>query len=81
MNTINVNSMENNHHDYSSGISVAIGFILSMTNYIFGWFGSISLTANLDTWFQTIVIGFLGATVSFFTNKLWKHLTEKKNKK
>jgi len=72
--------MDNNQNDYSSGMSIVIGFILSMSNFVFGWFSSIKLTANLDLWFQTIVIGFLGATVSFFTNKLWKHLTDKKKK-
>ena len=63
MSTINVNtnSMEHNQNDYSSGISIVIGFILSMSNHVYGWFGMIKLTANLDAWFQTIVIGFLGA--------------------
>ena len=78
---VNTDSMDNNHNDYSSGISVVIGFVLSMTNYLYGWLSAIKITANLDTWFQTIVIGFLGATVSFFTTKLWKHLTDKKSNK
>jgi uncharacterized membrane protein YeaQ/YmgE (transglycosylase-associated protein family) len=78
MKIINQIKMEHNtHQDGTGGISMLVGFVLAFTNHIFGWLGNIHFTANWDGWFQAIVLGMIGSTVTFFTNRFWKFLEKK----
>jgi uncharacterized membrane protein YeaQ/YmgE (transglycosylase-associated protein family) len=78
MKTINSLKMDNTHHnDASGGVSMLVGFVLAFTNHIFGWFASIQFTANWNGWFQAIVLGIIGSTVTFFTNRFWKYIEKK----
>jgi uncharacterized membrane protein YeaQ/YmgE (transglycosylase-associated protein family) len=79
MKTINSLKMDNTHHhnDGTGGISMLIGFVLAFTNHIFGWLGNIQVTANWEGWFQAIMMGIIGSTVTFFTTKFWKYIEKK----
>jgi hypothetical protein len=78
MENINSLKMDNTHHDDAGGgVSMLVGFVLAFTNHIFGWLGSIQFTAKWDVWLQAIVLGIIGSTVTFFTNKFWKFLEKK----
>ncbi len=79
MKTIKNNLME--HHNQTGGVSLMLGFVLAMFNHIFGWLNAITTpSGQLNPFVQAILVGFIGATVSFFTNKFWK-IIEKKFKK
>jgi hypothetical protein len=79
MKTTKNNLME--QQNQTGGISLMLGFVLAMFNHIFGWLNAISSsTGQLNPFLQAVLVGFLGATVSFFTNKFWKS-TDKKFKK
>jgi|TARA_R110000868_G_scaffold383654_3_gene650923 uncharacterized membrane protein len=65
------------HHN-SSGISLMMGFILATFNHIFGWINSITpASEHMNPFAQALIMGFLGATVSFFTTKFWKYIEKK----
>ena len=78
MKAIKNNLMENHNQ---GGVSLMLGFVLAMFNHIFGWLNAIASTSGqLNPFVQAFLVGFIGATVSFFTNKFWK-VIEKKFKK
>jgi hypothetical protein len=80
MKTTKNNLME--HQNQTGGVSLMLGFVLAMFNHIFGWLNAITTTSGqLNPFLQAVLVGFLGATVSFFTNKFWKSITDKKSKK
>lgn len=86
MKTNNINTffkMENGNHDYNAGngVSLLVGFMLAFSNSVTGWMSSINLTADWDRWFQALVLGVIGSTATFFTNRFWKYLVEKRNAK
>ena len=83
MNTHNLTHMEHGNHDYNAGngISLIVGFILAFSNSVTGWLGKIQLTANWDGWFQALILGFIGSTATYFTNRFWKYVMEKRKKK
>jgi ribose/xylose/arabinose/galactoside ABC-type transport system permease subunit len=69
------------HHNSTGGVSLLLGFVLAMFNHIFGWINSIApASGQMNPFVQALVMGFVGATISFFTTKFWK-LIEKKFKK
>jgi ribose/xylose/arabinose/galactoside ABC-type transport system permease subunit len=69
------------HHNSTGGVSLLLGFVLAMFNHIFGWINSIVPTSGqMNPFVQALVMGFVGATISFFTTKFWKSI-EKKFKK
>jgi H+/Cl- antiporter ClcA len=77
--TNNNNSME--HHNSTGGAGLVLGFILAMFNHIFGWLNQITPTSDhMNPFLQAALMGALGATISYFTNKFWK-MIEKKYKK
>lgn len=80
MKTINQQLMEGNH-GATNGFNVVLGFILAVSNHIFGWMNNIQITAHWDSWFQAAVTGFLGATFAFFANKFWKFVENKLKRK
>ena len=69
-------------HHSNGGVSLILGFILAMFNHVFGWINSISPTSSgqMNPFVQALIMGFIGATISFFTTKFWKSI-EKKFKK
>ena len=76
-----------NHHGVDGGFSIVIGFFLAIGNQTFGWLNSL-LTVHTIHWsVQAIIVGFIGATTTHFTHKLWKFIEKKylykffKNKK
>ena len=79
----NFMQMEHSNHGYNAGngISLLVGFILAFSNSVTGWLAKINIGANLDGWVQAFILGFIGSTATFFTNKFWKYITEKKKKK
>lgn len=78
MKTIKNLFMEQNS---TGGVSLFLGFVLAMFNHIFGWINSIASTSGrMNPFVQALVMGFIGATISFFTTKFWKSI-EKKFKK
>lgn len=82
LNLNNFNLMEHNTSDAGGGFfSLLVGFFLAFTNQFFGVLGNIHITANWDSWFQAIVLGIFGSTATYFTNKFWKYLDKKFNKK
>jgi len=82
MKTLKNNLME--HHNSTGGVGLLLGFVLAMFNHIFGWMNSITATSgatsHMNPFVQALIMGFIGATVSYFTNKFWKFI-EKKYKK
>ena len=78
----NITQMEHGNHDYSvgNGVSLLVGFILAFTNSITGWLAKISLVADLNSWFQALMLGIIGSTATFFTNKFWRYVIDKKKK-
>jgi H+/Cl- antiporter ClcA len=74
--------MDNNHGVDGIG-SIFIGCILAIGNEIFGWMNSVSLIQihTIHWTIQAIIVGVLGSTASYFTNKLWKSLEKKFSKK
>lgn len=75
----NTNSME--HNNSTGGLGLLLGFILAMFNHIFGWLNQITPTPDhMNPFLQAALMGALGATISYFTNKFWK-MIEKKYKK
>jgi hypothetical protein len=80
MKTIKNIFMEQHHSN--GGVSLILGFILAMFNHVFGWINSISPTSSgqMNPFVQALIMGFIGATISFFTTKFWKSI-EKKFKK
>lgn len=67
--------------DYSAaGSSILFGFTLSVGNHLFGWLNNINGINHLNDFLQAVFTGFVGATVAFFTNMLWKKVTAKKRK-
>jgi len=82
MNSNNNLTMDNNHnYEAGNGFSLLVGFVLAFTNSVFGWLGNISITANIDAWFQALILGVIGSTATFFTNKFWKYVVEKRKTK
>jgi len=66
----------------TGGVSLMLGFVLAMFNHVFGWLNAITTTSGqINPFVQAVLVGFIGATVSFFTNKFWKNITDKKSKK
>jgi len=79
MKTIKNIFMEQHHSN--GGFSLMLGFILAMFNHVFGWINSIApVSGQMNPFVQALVMGFIGATISFFTTKFWKYI-EKKYKK
>ena len=74
-------NMEQQNHDSSSAISVMIGFITALGNHMFGWLNKIHFTADWNAYLQAAIISFVGATIGFFTQLIWKKLTGKKKSK
>jgi H+/Cl- antiporter ClcA len=73
-----------NHHGVDGASSIFIGCILAIGNQLFGWMNSLTLIQvhSIHWSLQAIIVGILGSTASYFTNKLWKHIDKKiKNKK
>jgi len=82
MNTHNLTQMEHGNHNYDAGnsVSLLVGFFLAFSNSVFGWLSKIEIGANINPFLQAALLGFIGSTVTFFTNKFWKYLTEKRKK-
>jgi len=73
--------MEQHHDGGGSIVSLMVGFFLAFTNHLFGWLGSIHLTSHWDSWIQALFLGIIGSTATFFTNKFWKTVEKKLNKR
>lgn len=74
--------MMHDNHDYNAGngVSLLVGFILAFSNSVTGWLGQIQIAADWNAWIQALILGFIGSTATYFTNRFWKYLMEKKKK-
>jgi hypothetical protein len=88
MNTHNLThftQMEHSNNDYNAGngVSLFVGFLLAFTNSVTGWLGQINLgiAADWNSWFQALMLGIIGSTATYFTNRFWKYMMEKRKKK
>lgn len=77
MNLNKLTQMDNQNHDYNAGngVSLLVGFLLAFTNSIVNF-----LQSSMDAWLQAAILGVIGSTVTYFTNRFWKYLEKKKNK-
>jgi hypothetical protein len=67
-----------NHHTNDGGIgSILIGFVLAIGNQVFGWMNTILEIHTIHWTIQAVVVGILGSTASYFTNKIWKWAEKK----
>lgn len=82
MNANNFIQMEHSNHDYNAGngVSLLVGFILAFSNSVTGWLGQIRIAADWNAWFQALILGVIGSTATYFTNRFWKYLMEKRKK-
>lgn len=83
MNTHHNSTEMDGHNDYNTGnvISLVVGFILAASNSITGWLAKVNIAADWNAWFQALMLGVIGSTATFFTNRFWKYITEKTKKK
>jgi len=83
MKTLNLIEMEHGNHDYNAGngVSLLVGFLLAFSNSVTGWLGQIQIAANWNAWFQALILGIIGSTATYFTNRFWKFVMEKRKKK
>jgi len=72
-----------NHHGGYDGVSIVIGFFLAIGNQFFGWMNVFLQVHTIHWTFQALIVGFIGATATHFTHKLWRFVEKKllKNKK
>lgn len=77
MNFNKLTQMDSNNHDYNAGngVSLLVGFLLAFTNSIVNF-----LQSSMDAWLQAAILGVIGSTVTYFTNRFWRYLEKKKNK-
>jgi uncharacterized membrane protein YjgN (DUF898 family) len=77
MNLNKLTQMDNQNHDYNAGngVSLLVGFLLAFTNSIVNF-----LQSSMDAWLQAAILGVIGSTVTYFTNRFWRYLEKKKNK-
>jgi hypothetical protein len=85
MNTHNLTQMEHSNHDYNAGngVSLLVGFLLAFSNSVTGWLGQINvaIAADWNSWFQALILGIIGSTATYFTNRFWKYIMEKRKNK
>jgi hypothetical protein len=69
------------HHNEANGSlsSMFIGFILAITNHMFGWFNVILQVkgTHINEWLQAFITGSIGAIGAFLMNKLLKIVDKK----
>jgi putative Mn2+ efflux pump MntP len=80
MNTHNLTQMDSNDYNAGNGVSLIVGFMLAFTNSVTGWLGQIHIAAEWNSWFQALILGIIGSTATYFTNRFWRYLEKRKNK-
>ena len=70
--------MEGNNHNYNAGngFSLLVGFLLAFSNSLMNFFKS-----SMDAWIQAAMLGIIGSTVTYFTNRFWRYLEKRKKEK
>lgn len=70
--------MEGTNHNYnaSNGVSLLVGFLLAFSNSFINF-----MKSSMDAWLQAVILGIIGSTVTYFTNRFWRYLEKRKNKK
>jgi hypothetical protein len=85
MNTNNLTQMnDHNVGNYgTTGIAMIFSFTLAFLNNIFGfeWLAQIRFHSELwDKCLQSAILGIIGATVTYITNKIFKAIDKRLNK-
>jgi hypothetical protein len=70
--------MEGNNHNYNAGngFSLLVGFLLAFSNSLMNFFKS-----SMDAWIQAAMLGIIGSTVTYFTNRFWRYLEKRKKER
>jgi hypothetical protein len=78
MNMHKIFQMEGNNHNYNAGngFSLLVGFLLAFSNSLMNFFKS-----SMDAWIQAAMLGIIGSTVTYFTNRFWRYLEKRKKEK
>lgn len=78
MNIDKLTQMEGTNHNYnaSNGVSLLVGFLLAFSNSFINF-----MKSSMDAWLQAVILGIIGSTVTYFTNRFWRYLEKRKNKK
>lgn len=78
MNVNKLLQMEGTNHNYnaSNGVSLLVGFLLAFSNSFINF-----MKSSMDAWLQAVILGIIGSTVTYFTNRFWRYLEKRKNKK
>lgn len=78
MNVNKLLQMEGTNHNYnaSNGVSLLVGFLLAFSNSFINF-----MKSSMDAWLQAVILGVIGSTVTYFTNRFWRYLEKRKNKK
>lgn len=78
MNIDKLTQMEGTNHNYnaSNGVSLLVGFLLAFSNSFINF-----MKSSMDAWLQAVILGVIGSTVTYFTNRFWRYLEKRKNKK
>jgi uncharacterized membrane protein YeaQ/YmgE (transglycosylase-associated protein family) len=57
-----------------------VGFILAFSNSVTGWLAKINIATDWNAWVQALILGVIGSTATFFTNRFWKFVVEKRKR-
>jgi hypothetical protein len=78
MNMHKIFQMEGNNHNYNAGngFSLLVGFLLAFSNSLMNFFKS-----SMDAWIQAAMLGIIGSTVTYFTNRFWRYLEKRKKER
>jgi hypothetical protein len=78
MNMHKIFQMEGNNHNYNAGngFSLLVGFLLAFSNSFLNF-----MKSSMDAWIQAAMLGIIGSTVTYFTNRFWRYLEKRKKEK
>lgn len=78
MNTHKIFQMEGNNHNYNAGngVSLLVGFVLAFSNSLINF-----MKSSMDAWIQAAMLGIIGSTVTYFTNRFWRYLEKRKKER
>ena len=70
--------MEGTNHNYNAGngFSLLVGFLLAFSNSFLNF-----MKSSMDSWLQAVILGVIGSTVTYFTNRFWKYLEKRKKER
>jgi hypothetical protein len=78
MNMHKIFQMEGNNHNYNAGngFSLLVGFLLAFSNSFLNF-----MKSSMDAWIQAAMLGIIGSTVTYFTNRFWRYLEKRKKER